>query len=75
MTTLSATGTLMNNYASISLLVGGFYGKAYLDYQLSVKAGVSQVAEFVTTDYLTSKYIYSVEISTDYYKKTGTDNM
>ena len=38
MTTLSATETLMNNYASISLLGGNFYDKTYLDNQFSLKS-------------------------------------
>ena len=60
MTTLSITGRLMNNYASITLLVGNSYDKTYLDNQLSLKAYVSQLTEFVTTGYLTTKYILIV---------------
>ena len=51
------------------------YDKAYLDNQFSLKADVSQLTKFVTTDYLTSKYTNSVETSTYYYKKTDIDNM
>ena len=64
MTTLSTTEALMNNYASIALLVGNFHDKTYLGNQFSLKAGVSQLTEFVTTDHLTTKYTNSVEIST-----------
>ena len=75
MTTLSTTETLMNNYASIKLLVDKFYDKAYLDNQFSSKADVSQLTEFVTTGYLTTKHTNSVELPTYYYKKTDIDNM
>ena len=51
------------------------YCKTYLDNEFSLKADLSQLPEFVTTDYLTTKYINSVEISTDYYKKTDNDIM
>ena len=74
-TTLSITEALMNNYASITLLVDNFYDETYLDNQFSVKAGVSQLTELVTTDYLTTEYTNSVDLSTDYYDKTETDNM
>ena len=59
-TALSITGTLMSNYASITLLIGNSYDQVYLDNQFSLKADVSQLAEFVTTDYLSSKCIDSV---------------
>ena len=75
MTTLSITEALMNNYAGITLLVDSFYDKTYLDNQFSLKADVSQLTELVTTDYLTAKYINSVDLSTDCYKKAETDNM
>ena len=42
MTTLSITEALMNNCASIPLLDGNFYDKAYLDNQFSLKADVSE---------------------------------
>ena len=64
----------MNNYASITLLVDNSYDEAYLDNQFSLKADVSQLTEFVTTGYLTSKYTNSVEVS-GYYKKTDVDNV
>ena len=65
----------MNNYASITLLVDNFYDKAYSDNQFILKAGVSQLTELVNTDYLTTKYTNSVDLSTDYYNKTETGNM
>ena len=74
MTSLSIT-TLMKNYASITPLVNNFYDKTHLDNQFSLKTDVSQLTEFVTTDYLTTKYTNSVEISTGYYKKTDIDNI
>ena len=49
--------------------------KIYLDNQFSVKADVSQLTELVTTGSLTTKYANSVDLSTDYSKKTETDNM
>ena len=64
MTTLSITETLMNNYASISLLDGNFYGKTYLGNQFSLKADVSELTSLATTDYLTTKYTNSVDLST-----------
>ena len=75
MTTLSITEALMNNYASISLLDGNFYDKAYLDNQFSLKADVSELTSLVTTDYLELKYTNSVDLTIDYYKKTDIDNM
>ena len=63
------------NCPSLSFTADNSYGKACLDNQFSLNAGVSQLTEFVTTDYLNSNYINSVEISTDYYKKTDIDNM
>ena len=59
----------------LSLIFSFVYDNAYLDNQFSLKAGVSQLAEFVTTDYLNTNYNKSVEIPTDYCKKTGIDNM
>ena len=55
LTTLSITRTLMNNYATITLLADSFYGETYLDNQFSSKAYVLQFAELVTTDYLIAK--------------------
>ena len=75
MTTLSITGTLMNNYATIIFLVGNFYDKTYLDNQFSLKADVSQLTGLVSTDCLDLKYTNSVDLTTDYYKKTDIDNM
>ena len=65
----------MNNYASISFIVDNCYGETYLDNQIILKAYVSQLTELVTTDYLTTKYTNSVELWTDYYKKTDIDTM
>ena len=75
MTTLSITETLVNNYASISLLGCNFYDKKYLDNQFSLKADVSELTGLVTTDYLELKYTNSVDLTIDYYKKTDIDNM
>ena len=75
MTTLSITEATMNNYASITLLVCNFCDKAYLDNQFSLKADVSQLTELVTTDYLSTKCINSVDLSTYCYNKTETGNM
>ena len=75
MTTLSITEALMNNYAGITLFVDNLDDKTYLDNQFSSKADVSQLPEFVTTDYLNTKSNNSVEISTEYYKKADIDNM
>ena len=52
MTTLSTTEALMNTYASITLLGNNFYGEAYLDNQISLKANVSQLTGLATSDYL-----------------------
>ena len=73
--TLAITETLMNNYASIPLLYGTFYDKAYLDSQSSLKADVSELTSLVTTEYLITTYTNSVDLSTHYYNKTETDNM
>ena len=62
-------------YPSLTFLVDNFYDKAYLGNQFSLKADVSQLTEFVTTDYSNINYTNSVEISTYYYKKTDIDNM
>ena len=75
MTTLSITEGLMNTYAPIALLGDSFYDKADLDNQFSLKSDVPQLTELVTTDYLTTKYTNSVDLSTDYYNTAGTDNM
>ena len=75
MTTLAVTETLMNKYASISLLGGNFYDKTYLDNQFSLKSDVSELASLVTAEYLITKYTNSVDLPTDYYNKTETDNM
>ena len=67
MTTLSITEALMNNYASISLIGCNSYdNKTYLNNQFSLKADASQLTELFTTKYLTTKYINSVDLSTDY---------
>ena len=42
MTSISLTETLMNKYATITLLDYSFYGGTYLDNQFSLKADVSQ---------------------------------
>ena len=75
MTTLSLTETLMNKFASISLLDGSFYDKAYLDNQFSLKADVSELTSPAATDYLELKFTNSVDLTVDYYKKADIDNM
>ena len=75
MTTLSITETLMNNYASISLLDCNFYDETYLDNQFSLKADVSELTGLVSTDYFELKYINSVDLTIDCYKKTDIDNI
>ena len=75
MTTFSITKALMDNYASITLLVGNFYGGTYLDNQFSLKTDVSQLTELVTTGYLTMEYINSVDLSTYCYNEAETANM
>ena len=75
MTSTPITETLMNNCGSMTFLVDNFYDKTYLDNQFSLKADVPQLTELVTTDYLTTKCINIVDLSTYYYKKTETDNM
>ena len=66
---------LYTNYASLSFTACNSYDTAYLDNQFSLKADVSQLTEFVTTDYLNTNYTNSVEISTVCYKGTDIDNM
>ena len=65
---------LYTNYPSLTFLVDN-YDKAYLGNQFNLKADVSQLTEFATTDYLNTNYTNSVEISTSCYKKTDMDNM
>ena len=67
MTSLAITETLMNNYASITLVGDIFYDKVYLDNQFSLKADVSTTA---TTDYLTTNYTNTVVLTSGYYNKT-----
>ena len=72
MTTLSITATLMNNYASLTLIGNNFYGKLYLDNQFSLKADASNTA---TTNYLTTNYTNTVDLTSVDYNKTETGNM
>ena len=65
---------LYTNYSSLSFIADNFYDKSYLDNQCSLKADVSQLIEFVTTDNLNTNYNNSVEISINYDKKTDIDN-
>ena len=71
-TTLSYLQSLLNDYATISLIDLNFYDKAYLDNQFSLKADASTT---VTTDYLTTNYTNTVALTSGYYNKTETDNM
>ena len=75
MTSLSITQTPMNNYASVTFIVGNFYDKTYLDNQSSSKADLSELTDLVTTDYLTTKYTNSVDLTSVSYNKTETCNM
>ena len=69
-------GTLLyTGYPSLSFIADNFYGKAYLGNQFSLKADISQLTEFVTTNYLNANYMNSVDISTGSYEKTDIDNM
>ena len=49
--------------------------KKHLDNQFSLKADVPQLTELVVIGYLTTKYTDSVDLSTDCYNKTETENM
>ena len=71
-TTLSIPGTLMNNYASLTLICDIFYDKLYVDNQFSLKADASNS---VTTNYLTTNYTNTVDLPSVYYNKTETGNM
>ena len=51
---------LYTNYPSLSFIADNSYGKTYLDNKFSLKADVPQLAELVTTGYLTTKYTNSV---------------
>ena len=53
----------MNNYASITFLVGNFYDKTYLD---------NQITGLVSTGYLNLKYTNSVDLFTNYYNEIET---
>ena len=75
MTTLSITGTLMNNYATIAFIVDNLYGKTYLDNQSSLNADVSELTSLVTADYLELEYTNNVDLTIDCYKKADIDNV
>ena len=75
MTPMPKAGTLMNNCATIALLVDNFYDKAYLDNQFSLKADVSQLTGLVSTDYLDLKYTNSVDLFTNHYNKIEIGNL
>ena len=49
-----------------------FYDKPYLDNQFSLKADASNT---VATDFLTTNYTNTVDLTSDYYNKTETDNV
>ena len=67
MTSISITEALMNNYASITVLVDiSLYGKPYLD---------NQITGLVSTGYLNLKYTNSVDVSTNYHNKIDTCNL
>ena len=72
MTTLSITETLINNYASLTLLGDNFYDDVYLDNQFSLKADAPNT---VTTNYLTINYTNTVGLTSVYYNKAETGNM
>ena len=54
------------------MVVDNFYGKLYLDNQFSLKADASNS---VTTNYLTTNYTNTVDLTSVYYNKTETDNL
>ena len=66
MISISITETLMNNYASITFLVGNSYDRTYL---------YNQIAGLVSTGYLNLKYTNSVDLSTNYFNKIGTGSL
>ena len=66
MTTLSISETLMNNYASLTLIGDNLYDKLYVDNQFSLKADASNT---VTTNYLTTNYTNTVDVASAYYKQ------
>ena len=72
MTTLLIPGTLMNNYASLTLIRDNFYDELYLDNQFSSKTDASNT---VATNYLTTNYINTVGLTSVYYNKTETSKM
>ena len=74
-TTLSYLQSLLNDYATISLLDLNFYDKPYLDNQFSLKADVSSLTYLVDFAYLGDNYTNTIDLSTDYYNKTETDNL
>ena len=75
MTTLSLTGTLMINCASISLLGGNFYDKTNLNNKFSLKADLSELTLLVAIDHLELNCTNSDDLTIDYYKKTDIGNM
>ena len=72
MTTLSISGTLMNNYASLTLIGDNFYDELYLGNQFRLKADASNT---VTTNYLSTNYTNTVDLISVFYNKTETGNM
>ena len=58
MTTLSITETLINNYASLTLIGDNFYDKIYFEKQCSLKADAPNT---VTANYLTTNYTNTVD--------------
>ena len=66
MTSISITETLMNNYASITLLVDICYDKPYSD---------NQITYLVSTGYLNLKYYNSADLSTNFYNKIETEKL
>ena len=55
MTTLAATETLMNNYATITLLVNNFYSKTEID---------STLSDYITSTQIDAYYYTKSEIDT-----------
>ena len=72
MTTLSISETLMNNYASLTLIGDNSYDELYVDNQFSLKADTSNT---VTANYLIINYTNTVDLFSVYYNKTETGNM
>uniref|UniRef100_UPI004049C80D tail fiber domain-containing protein n=1 Tax=Flavobacterium sp. TaxID=239 RepID=UPI004049C80D len=86
--TTITTDYLTTNYTDTVALTSGCYNKtetdtillsystgSYVDTNLSLKADSSQLSSFASLDYLHLKCTDSVDIASNYYNKTDTDNL